>query len=51
MDRSRQPIRYDERQLESYQQSFQLAQSNLILSLEEEWIQKYLETPEATTAE
>ncbi len=43
MDRSRQPIRYDERQPVSYQQSFELAQLNLIRSLEEEWFHKYLE--------
>ncbi len=45
MDRSRQPIRYDERQLIAYQQSFEVAQSNLILTLEEEWFQKYLNEP------
>lgn len=42
MDRSRQPIRYDERQLLAYQQSFEEAQLNLIRSLEEEWFQKYV---------
>lgn len=43
MDRSRQPIRYDERQPVSYQQSFEVAQLNLIRSLEEEWFQKYVD--------
>jgi len=51
MDRSRQPIRYDERILEAYQQSFQLAQNNLILSLEEEWFQKYLAHIEFSTTD
>ena len=51
MDRSRQPLRYDERQLEAYQQSFQLAQNNLILTLEEEWFQKYLEHIEVSAVE
>lgn len=51
MDKSRQPLRYDERQLEAYQQSFQLAQNNLILTLEEEWFQKYLEHIEVSIAE
>jgi hypothetical protein len=49
MDRSRQPIRYDERQLISYQQSFELAQINLIRSLEEEWFQKYVDEGIAVT--